>query len=136
MKIISKTKPKGTEYSELKNLKKSKRIVKANDDRRRAENRRVNAESRKDRRVKNEFNEKVGEVEILGFNKGMLLVRVGEVIEKRNVFYGRRTVDLKDNLAFIGNFQLKLFGEMVELKYLKNFAEKKDEISWCISESV
>ncbi|MGL6024311.1 MAG: hypothetical protein ACRC0F_06825, partial [Cetobacterium sp.] len=126
MKIISKTKPKGTEYSELKNLKKAKRIVKANEDRRRAENKRVNAESRKERRVKNEFNEKVGEVEILGFNKGMLLVRIDEVIEKRNVFYGRRTVDLKDNLAFIGNFQLKLFGEMVELKYLKNFAEKKD----------
>ncbi|MGL5356827.1 MAG: hypothetical protein ACRDAQ_09880, partial [Cetobacterium sp.] len=74
MKIISKTKPKGTEYSELKNLKKAKRIVKANEDRRRAENKRVNAESRKERRVKNEFNEKVGEVEILGFNKGMLLV--------------------------------------------------------------
>ncbi|MGL5760002.1 MAG: hypothetical protein ACRCXS_01165, partial [Cetobacterium sp.] len=76
MKIISKTKPKGTEYNELKNMKKAKRIVKAKEDRRRAENKRVNAEARKERRIEGEFYDRVREVEILGFNKGMLLVRI------------------------------------------------------------
>lgn len=136
MKIISKTKPKGTEYNELKNLKKAKRIVKAKEDRRRAENKRVNAEARKERRIENEFYDKVKEVEILGFNRGMLLVRIDDIIEKRGLTYGRRSVDLKENLNLIGNFQLKLFGEMVELKHLKNFTQMKDQISWAISEDL
>ena len=136
MKIISKTKPKGTEYNELKNLKKAKRIVKAKEDRRRAENKRVNAEARKDRRIESEFYDKVKEVEILGFNRGMLLVRIDDIIEKRGLTYGRRSVDLKENLNLIGNFQLKLFGEMVELKHLKNFTQMKDQISWAISEDL
>ena len=136
MKIISKTKPKGTEYNELKNMKKAKRIVKAKEDRRRAENKRVNAEARKERRIEGEFYDRVREVEILGFNKGMLLVRIGEDVEKRDLTYGRRSVDLKENLSLIGNFQLKLFGEMVELKHLKNFAQMKDQISWAISEDL
>ena len=109
MKIISKTKPKGTEYNELKNLKKAKRIVKAKEDRRRAENKRVNAEARKERRIESEFYDKVKEVEILGFNRGMLLVRIDDIIEKRGLTYGRRSVDLKENLNLIGNFQLKLW---------------------------
>lgn len=136
MKIISKTKPKGTEYNELKNLKKAKRIVKAKEARRRAENKRVNAEARKERRIESEFYDKVKEVEILGFNRGMLLVRIDDIIEKRGLTYGRRSVDLKENLNLIGNFQLKLFGEMVELKHLKNFTQMKDQISWAISEDL
>ena len=136
MKIISKTKPKGTEYNELKNMKKAKRIVKAKEDRRRAENKRVNAEARKERRIEGEFYDRVKEVEILGFNKGMLLVRIGEDTEKRSLTYGRRSIDLKENLNLIGNFQLKLFGEMVELKHLKNFTQMKDQIAWAISEDL
>lgn len=136
MRVISKTKPKGTEYNELKNMKKAKRIVKAKEDRRRAENKRVNAEARKERRIEGEFYDRVKEVEILGFNKGMLLVRIREEVEKRGLTYGRRSVDLKENLSLIGNFQLKLFGEMVELKHLKNFAQMKDQIAWAISEDL
>lgn len=136
MKIISKNKPKGTEYNELKNMKKAKRIVKAKEDRRRAENKRVNAEARKERRIEGEFYDRVKEVEILGFNKGMLLVRIGEETEKRSLTYGRRSIDLKENLNLIGNFQLKLFGEMVELKYLKNFDKMNDQIAWAISEDL
>lgn len=136
MKIISKNKPKGTEYNELKNMKKAKRIVKTKEDRRRAENKRVNAEARKERRVEGEFYDKIKEIEILGFNKGMLLIRIGDDIEKRNLTYGRRSVDLKENLSSLGNFQLKIFGEMVELKHLKNFAQMKDQISWAISEDL
>lgn len=136
MKIISKNKPKGTEYNELKNMKKAKRIVKAKEDRRRAENKRVNAEARKERRIEGEFYDRVKEVEILGFNKRMLLVRIGEETEKRSLTYGRRSIDLKENLNLIGNFQLKLFGEMVELKYLKNFDKMKDQIAWAISEEL
>lgn len=136
MKIISKTKPKGTEYSALKNMKKAKRIVKTNEDRRRAENKRVNAEARKERRLEHEFYDKVSEITIIGFNKGMLLVKVGEEIEKRNLTFGRRSVSLKENLASIANFELKLFGEMVEIKRLGNFNEMKDEIAWAISEDL
>lgn len=136
MKIISKNKPKGTEYNELKNMKKAKRIVKTKEDRRRAENKRVNAEARKEKRIEGEFYDKIKEIEILGFNKGMLLIRIGDDIEKRNLTYGRRSVDLKENLSSLGNFQLKIFGEMVELKHLKNFAQMKDQISWAISEDL
>lgn len=134
MKVISKNKPKGTEYNALKNMKKAARIVKAKDDRRRAENKRINAEARKERRLENEFFEKIGEIEILSFSKGMLHLVIEDKIEKRGVSYGRRNVKLSENLSDIANFQVKLYGEMVELKRLKNFGEKKEELIWAISE--
>lgn len=136
MKVISKNKPKGTEYNALKKMKKAARIVKAKEDRRRAENKRINAESRKERRLENEFLEKVSQVEIVGFNKGMLLVSVEGEIEKRSLSFGRRNVNLSENLDSIANFELKLFGEMVELKKLKNFSQMKDEIAWAIKENL
>ncbi|WP_297404834.1 hypothetical protein [uncultured Cetobacterium sp.] len=136
MKIISKTKPKGTEYSELKNMKKAARIVKNKDDRRRAENKRVNAEARKERQVENEFYEKIKEVQIVGFNKGMLIVLINGEQEKRNLTFGRRSVNLTENIESLHNFELKLFGEMVELKRLGNYNQMKETIAWAISENV
>ncbi|MBC2850250.1 MULTISPECIES: hypothetical protein [unclassified Cetobacterium] len=136
MKIISKTKPKGTEYSALKNMKKAARIVKTKEDRRRAENKRVNAESRKERRLENDFYERVGQVQILGFNKGMLIVSIDGEQEKRNLTFGRRSVSLAENIDSLPNFELKLFGEMVEIKRLGNFNDMKDSIAWAISEGL
>lgn len=136
MKIISKTKPKGTEYSELKNMKKAARIVKNKEDRRRAENKRVNAEARKERQVENEFYEKIKEVQIVGFNKGMLIVLINGEQEKRNLTFGRRSVNLAENIESLHNFELKLFGEMVELKRLGNYNQMKETIAWAISENV
>lgn len=136
MKIISKNKPKGTEYSELKNMKKAARIVKTKEDRRRAENKRVNAEARKERKLENDFYEKVKEVQIVGFNKGMLIVSIEGEQEKRNLTFGRRSVSLAENIESLHNFELKLFGEMVELKRLGNYNQMKETIAWAIEANV
>lgn len=133
MKVISKNKPKGTEYNALKNMKKAARIVKAKEDRRRAENKRINAEARKERRAENEFYNKIGEISIDTYSKGMLIIEINGVKEKRGLSFGRRTTNLSENIDSIANFQLKLFGEMVELKHLKNFKEKKEELIWAIT---
>ncbi len=136
MKVISKNKPKWTEYNALKNMKKAARIVKTKEDRRRTEAKRQNAESRKERRLESEFYDRVAQVEIVGFNKGMLIILINGEQEKRNLTFGRRSVDLAENIESLHNFELKLFGEMVELKRLKNFNKMKDTIAWAISENL
>ena len=127
-KIISKNKPKGTEYNKLKKMKKAKRIQKLKDDRRRAENKRINAENRKEKRIEKEFLDKISSIEIIDFSKGMLLLKISETIEKRALIFKRRENDIKDFLDFIDEFELKLFGENVQLKKLSNFNEVKDEL--------
>ncbi len=127
-KIISKNKPKGTEYNKLKKMKKAKRIQKLKDDRRRAENKRINAENRKEKRIEKEFLDKISSIEIIDFSKGMLLLKISETIEKRALIFKRRENDIKDFLDFIDEFELKLFGENVQLRKLSNFNEVKDEL--------
>ena len=127
-KIISKNKPKGTEYNKLKKMKKAKRIQKLKDDRRRAENKRINAENRKEKRIEKEFLDKISSIEIIDFSKGMLLLKISETIKKRALIFKRRENDIKDFLDFIDEFELKLFGENVQLRKLSNFNEVKDEL--------
>lgn len=134
MKVVSKNKPKGTEYNALKNMKKAARIVKAKDDKRRAENKRINAEARKERRFETEFFEKVEKVEILNFSKGMLNILIEGERKKRGITYGRRNIKLSENLSDLANFEIKLYGEMVKLRKLKNFSEKKEELACEISQ--
>lgn len=135
MKMISKNKPKGTKYNELKKMKKAKRFIKAKEDNRRAENKRVNAETRKERRIENEFYNQIKQIEILDYNKGMLIVLFNGEKQKRSLSFGRRDVDLKEYITSLENFQLKLLGQMVELKRLKNFKEIKEELIFKILQS-
>ena len=134
MKANSKNKPKGTEYNVLKNIKKAARIVKTNEDRRRAENKRLNSESRKEKRIEKDFYERVSQIEIIDFSKGMMILSIEGNIEKRNLTYGRRSVKLSENLEFLPNFEVKLFGEQVEIRRLANFEEMKERLAWAISE--
>ncbi|MEG2247122.1 MAG: hypothetical protein RSC84_06760, partial [Peptostreptococcaceae bacterium] len=72
MEVISKDKAKGKAHGTEKRIKKAARLVKEKDDKRRTEHKRQNAEARKERAIETAYNEKVADVEILGFTKGIL----------------------------------------------------------------
>lgn len=128
MEIISKDKPKGKAHGTLKKMRKAKRLLEEKDNKRRTEHKRQNSEARKQRAVENEYNEKVSDVIILGYSKGMLRVLIDGKEEKRSLAYGRRNVDLVEVIDYFPDFELKLYGEMVKIKKLKNYSEKKEEI--------
>lgn len=133
MEVISKDKAKGKAHGTEKRIKKAARLVKEKDDKRRTEHKRQNAEARKERAIETAYNEKVADVEILGFTKGILTLLIEGKQEKRSLSYGRRNADIADFVTFIADFELKLYGDMVKLKYLKNFNEMKDTLVWAIS---
>ena len=82
MEVISKDKPKGLAYSKYKKMKKAKRLEEEKKFRRLTENKRKNAENRKERAIEKEAEGRVSEVTILGYNKGMLVVMIDGKEEK------------------------------------------------------
>lgn len=97
MEIISKDKPKGLAYSKHKKLKKAKRLEEEKKFKRLTENKRKNAESRKERAIEKENVDKISEVAILGYNKGMLLINI-EGKEEKELFYLIKKQLLKEML--------------------------------------
>lgn len=126
MQVISKDKPKGKEFGVLKKMKKAKRIEAQKEHMRRAENKRKNAENRKERMIESEFSDKISQVQIAGYSKNMLRVLIDGVEEKRGLTYIRRNAKLSENLENIGDFEVKLYGEMIKLKKLSNFSQMKE----------
>ncbi|MGL6114055.1 hypothetical protein [Cetobacterium sp. SF1] len=128
MQVISKDKPKGQSFGVLKKMKKAKRIEAQKEHMRRAENKRKNSENRKERVLENELLEKIAQVKILGFYKNMLRVLINGEEEKRALTFVRRNADLFENLNSIGEFEVKLFGESIQLRKLSNFSEMKESL--------
>lgn len=136
MEIISKDKPKGLAYSKHKKLKKAKRLEEEKKFRRLTENKRKNAENRKERAIEKEAAERVEQVAIVGYSKGMLLILIEGKEEKRALIYDKKVVN-KSNLTLeLRNFEIKLYGENWELFRLKNFNEMKEQLIWEISEEL
>lgn len=136
MEVISKDKPKGLAYSKYKKMKKAKRLEEEKKFRRLTENKRKNAENRKERAIEKEAENRVLEVVILGYNKGMLNIVIDGKEEKRALLFDKKTINKSNINSEIRNFEIKLYGENWKISKLKNFDEIKDQLIWEISEEI
>ena len=136
MEVISKDKPKGLAYSKYKKMKKAKRLEEEKKFRRLTENKRKNAENRKERAIEKEAESRVSEVTILGYNKGMLVVVIDGKEEKRALLFDKKLINKSNINSEIRNCEVKLYGENWKISKLKNFDEIKDQIIWEISEEI
>ena len=136
MEVISKDKPKGLAYSKYKKMKKAKRLEEEKKFRRLTENKRKNAENRKERAIEKEAESRVSEVTILGYNKGMLIVMIDGKEEKRALLFDKKLINKSNINSEIRNCEVKLYGENWKISKLKNFAEIKDQLIWEISEEI
>ncbi|MGL4403637.1 MAG: hypothetical protein ACRCTS_08010 [Fusobacteriaceae bacterium] len=130
MKVLSKDTAKGKNYGTMKKMKKRNRLLEEKATAERTENKRLNSENRKIRREKEEGVEKVSQVAIVDFVKGMLLVQIEGKIEKRALLFEKEEitkVNLKDKFP---SFEVKLYGENVKVSKLKNFKEMMEELIW------
>lgn len=136
MEVISKDKPKGLAYSKYKKMKKAKRLEEEKKFRRLTENKRKNAENRKERAIEKEAEGRVSEVTILGYNKGMLVVMIDGKEEKRALLFDKKLVNKSNINSEIRNCEVKLYGENWKISKLKNFDEIKAQLIWEISEEI
>lgn len=136
MEVISKDKPKGLAYSKYKKMKKAKRLEEEKKFRRLTENKRKNAENRKERAIEKEAEGRVSEVTILGYNKGMLVVMIDGKEEKRALLFNKKLINKSNINSEIRNCEVKLYGENWKISKLKNFDEIKDQLIWEISEEI
>lgn len=136
MEVISKDKPKGLAYSKYKKMKKAKRLEEEKKFRRLTENKRKNAENRKERAIEKEAENRVLEVVILGYNKGMLNIVIDGKEEKRALLFDKKTINKSNINSEIRNFEIKLYGENWKISKLKNFDEIKEQLIWEISEEI
>lgn len=129
-KNVSKNKPKGKEFGELKKMRKSKRLQEEKKLKSATENRRQNSEARKLKKEERAIEEKILNVKIVGFRKGMLLIDIEGEIEKRAFIFSRKKVR-KDNLSRkIGDFEIKLYGNNVKIENLKGYEEMREQLIW------
>ena len=136
MEVISKDKPKGLAYSKYKKMKKAKRLEEEKKFRRLTENKRKNAENRKESAIEKEAEGRVSEVTILGYNKGMLVVMIDGKEEKRALLFDKKLINKSNINSEIRNCEVKLYGENWKISKLKNFDEIKDQLIWEISEEI
>lgn len=136
MEVISKDKPKGLAYSKYKKMKKAKRLEEEKKFRRLTENKRKNAENRKERAIEKEAEGRVSEVTILGYNKGMFVVMIDGKEEKRALLFDKKLINKSNINSEIRNCEVKLYGENWKISKLKNFDEIKAQLIWEISEEI
>lgn len=136
MEVISKDKPKGLAYSKYKKMKKAKRLEEEKKFRRLTENKRKNAENRKERAIEKEAENRVSEVAILGYNKGMIAVIVDGKEEKRALLFDKKIINKSNVNSEIRNCEIKLYGENWKISKLKNFEEIKEQLIWELSEEI
>lgn len=128
MNIISKDKPKGNEYSKHKKMKKAKRLQEEKKFRRLTENKRKNAENRKERELEKQTLNKIREVILKDFIKGMFIISIEGKEEKRSPLIDKNKITLKNIEESVGNIQIKLYGNYYNIKELTDFEEVKEDI--------
>lgn len=136
MEIISKDKPKGKAYSKNKKMKKAKRLLEEKKFKRLTENKRKNAENRKEKAIQRENEEKIREVVLKDYNKGMFIVIVDGKEEKRAPIFDKNLVTRKNIADEFYNIQIKLYGDNYKISMLKGYNEVKEELIWKISEDL
>lgn len=136
MEIISKDKPKGKAYSKNKKMKKAKRLLEEKKFKRLTENKRKNAENRKEKAIQRENEEKIREVVLKDYNKGMFIVIIDGKEEKRAPIFDKSLVTKKNIADEFYNIQIKLYGDNYKISMLKGYNEVKEELIWKISEDL
>ena len=136
MEIISKDKPKGKAYSKNKKMKKAKRLLEEKKFKRLTENKRKNAENRKEKAIQRENEEKIREVVLKDYNKGMFIVIIDRKEEKRAPIFDKSLVTKKNITDEFYNIQIKLYGDNYKISMLKGYNEVKEELIWKISEDL
>lgn len=136
MEIISKDKPKGKAYSINKKMKKAKRLEEEKKFRRLTENKRKNAENRKERAIEKAEAQRASEVILKGYSKGMLMISIEGKEEKRAPLFDKKKITKKNIADEIDNFEIKLYGSNWKLSILEGFSELREQLIWEISESL
>lgn len=134
MEIIIKDKPKGKAYSINKKMKKAKRLEEEKKFRRLTENKRKNAENRKERAIEKAEAQRASEVVLKGYSKGMLIVLVEGKEEKRAPLFDKKKITKKNIAEEIDNFEIKLYGNNWKISILEGYSDIKEQLIWEISE--
>lgn len=134
MEVISKDKPKGKAYSINKKMKKAKRLEEEKKFRRLTENKRKNAENRKERAIERAEAQRASEVILKGFSKGMLIISIEGKEEKRAPLFDKKKITKKNIEDEIDNFEIKLYGSNWEISILEGYEDIRKQLIWEISE--
>lgn len=134
MEIISKDKPKGKAYSINKKMKKAKRLEEEKKFRRLTENKRKNAENRKERAIERAEAQRASEVILKGFSKGMLIISIEGKEEKRAPLFDKKKITKKNIEDEIDNFEIKLYGSNWKISILEGYEDIREQLIWEISE--
>ncbi|RGM96940.1 hypothetical protein [Fusobacterium mortiferum] len=134
MEVISKDKPKGKAYSINKKMKKAKRLEEEKKFRRLTENKRKNAENRKERAIERTEAQRASEVILKGFSKGMLIISIEGKEEKRAPLFDKKKITKKNIEDEIDNFEIKLYGSNWKISILEGYEDIREQLIWKISE--
>lgn len=134
MEVISKDKPKGKAYSINKKMKKAKRLEEEKKFRRLTENKRKNAENRKERAIERVEAQRASEVILKGFSKGMLIISIEGKEEKRAPLFDKKKITKKNIEDEIDNFEIKLYGSNWKISILEGYEDIREQLIWEISE--
>ena len=134
MEVISKDKPKGKAYSINKKMKKAKRLEEEKKFRRLTENKRKNAENRKERAIERAEAQRASEVILKGFSKGMLIISIEGKEEKRAPLFDKKKITKKNIEDEIDNFEIKLYGSNWKISILEGYEDISEQLIWEISE--
>lgn len=133
MEVISKDKPKGKAYSINKKMKKAKRLEEEKKFRRLTENKRKNAENRKERAIERAEAQRASEVILKGFSKGMLIISIEGKEEKRAPLFDKKKITKKNIEDEIDNFEIKLYGSNWKISILEGYEDIREQLIWEIS---
>ena len=134
MEVISKDKPKGKAYSINKKMKKAKRLEEEKKFRRLTENKRKNAENRKERAIERAEAQRASEVILKGFSKGMLIISIEGKEEKRAPLFDKKKITKKNIEDEIDNFEIKLYGSNWKISILEGYEDIREQLILEISE--
>ena len=134
MEVISKDNPNGKAYSINKKMKKQKRIDEEKKFRRLTENKRKNAENRKERAIERAEAQRASEVILKGFSKGMLIISIEGKEEKRAPLFDKKKITKKNIEDEIDNFEIKLYGSNWKISILEGYEDIREQLIWEISE--
>lgn len=134
MEVISKDKPKGKAYSINKKMKKAKRLEEEKKFRRLTENKRKNAENRKESAIERAEAQRASEVILKGFSKGMLIISIEGKEEKRAPLFDKKKITKKNIEDEIDNFEIKLYGSNWKISILEGYEDIREQLIWEISE--
>ena len=134
MEVISKDKPKGKAYSINKKMKKAKRLEEEKKFRRLTENKRKNAENRKETAIERAEAQRASEVILKGFSKGMLIISIEGKEEKRAPLFDKKKITKKNIEDEIDNFEIKLYGSNWKISILEGYEDIREQLIWEISE--